>query len=71
MSKPHLSRLDHYRATVTNVEDLGGALYGVRCRLSDGQVWVIVIPKGLVTVENVLLATQAVMDIVRIDALGR
>ena len=53
-------------ATVTAVEMIDASLYGVRIRLKDGTVAIIVIPKGLVTVEDVLLTTQAVMQITAI-----
>lgn len=51
-------------ATVTTVEAISPSLFGVRVRMSNGTVGVIVIPKGLVSVESVILTTQAVMNII-------
>ena len=65
MLAPSQRRSD-YLATVTDIEEIDSELFAVRCRLHDGGVRVIVIPKGLVTVDRVLLTVQAVMDITRI-----
>lgn len=69
MSPQHQSSPSDYLATVTAVERIDESLFGVRVRLSNGVVGVIVIPKGLVSVEKVLLTTQAVMDIAQIEGI--
>ena len=58
-----------YLATVTEVTQIDASLFGVRCRLADGTVGVIVIPKGLVTVVSVVLTVQACMDILKIEGV--
>ena len=58
-----------YLATVTDVIELDSSLFGIRCRLKDGTLAVIVVPKGLVTVEKVALTVQAVMNIAAIKGV--
>lgn len=55
-----------YLATVTDVTEIDATIFAIRFRLADGTVGIIVVPKGLVTVEKVLLTVQAVMDITKI-----
>ena len=45
---------------------INASLFGVRVRLADGTVGVIVVPRGLVSVESVIMSTQAVMNITAI-----